>query len=155
VWAVLVAWIVAVVWVFVEPEELATAFERGTATWLIALWVSSGFWLAAGTLIVLAAIARQLAAPARNQMLGVAAAVVGVLMMTSAAVSLVTIPMATSPQMRGLLDGEGTIEAFGETWCLTPEYGWEEAPGHCDDRSSSEVAPGRVIAPLGGLRLRR
>ncbi len=46
-------------------------------------------------------------------------------LMTAATISLVAIPMAYSAQARDLLDGEGRIEVFGETWCLSPENGFE------------------------------
>ena len=43
--------------------------------------------------------------------------------MTAAAISAFTIPVASSTQVRDLLDGEGRIEIFGETWCLSFEHG--------------------------------
>ena len=144
--AVLIGGSVAVTWVFVDPEPLATAFDDGVSTWVIAVWVSSGFWLAAGVLIVLAALVRRLAAPKRNGVLGLAVGGVGLVMMTAAAIGLVTIPLAGSTQMRGLLDGEGEIEIFEETWCFTSEYGFEEKRGECD-----EVSSRRVIGEVRGV----
>ena len=54
--------------------------------------------------------------------------------MTAAAVSFATIPVASSTQVRDLLDGEGQIEIFGETWCLSHEHGFEHAgDSDCDE----------------------
>jgi len=99
---------VAVTWVFVDPEPLAPAFDEGTSTWVIAVWVSSVFWLAVGVLAVLATLARRLASPSRNRMLRAAVGLVGVVLV----LVLVAIPIGGSIQMRGLLDREGQIEIF-------------------------------------------
>ena len=111
--------------VFVESEQLATAFDDGASTWMIAIWISSAFWLLAGVLIAVAAGSRQLIAPSRRRSLGLAAVAVWFVIMTATAISLVAIPMAYSTQARDLLDGEGRIEILGETWCLSPEDGFE------------------------------
>jgi hypothetical protein len=149
--AVLIGGGIAVTAVFVDPEPLATAFDAGTSTWTIAVWVSSGFWLAAGMLILLVALFRRLAAPSGGRALSAAVGAVGLVMMTAAAIGLVAIPLAASTQMRSLLDGEGEIEVFGEVWCLTPEFGFEEDIEDCDARSSSAVI-GREWAIEGTLR---
>ena len=147
--AVLIGGSVAVTSVFVDPTPLATAFDDGVPTWVIAVWVSCGFWLAAGVLIVLASLVRRLAAPSGNRMLAAAVGAVGLVMMTAAAIGFVSIPMAGSTQMRGLLDGEGEIEIFEETWCFTSEYGFEEKRGECDASSSRRVI-GEVRVLEGG-----
>ena len=133
IWAVLVAGTIAVISLFVDSEPLATAFDDGTSTWTIAIWVSSAFWLVAGVLIALAAASRQLTAPSRRH-LGPAAVAVWLVFMTAAAISLVMIPVASSAQARDLLDGDGRIEIFGETWCLSLEHGPErvEDTDGCD-----------------------
>ncbi len=123
IWVVLVAWIIAVISLFVDSEPLATAFDSDTSTWTIAIWVSSAFWLSAGVLIAIAAGLRYLAAPSRRRNLGPAAVAVWFVFMTAAAISAFTIPVASSTQVRDLLDGEGRIEIFGETWCLSFEHG--------------------------------
>ncbi len=125
IWAVLVAGTIAVISLFVDSEPLATAFDKGTSTWTIAIWVSSAFWLAAGVLIALAAGSRQLVAPSQRRNLGPAAVAVWFVVMTAAAISFITIPVASSTQARDLLDGDGRIEIFGETWCLSLEHGLE------------------------------
>ena len=139
VWVVLVAGTIAVISLFVDSEPLATAFDDGTSTWTIAIWVSSAFWLEAGVLIALAAGSRQLVAPSRRRNLGPAAVVLWFVLMTAAAISFVTIPVASSTQARDLLDGEGRIEIFGETWCLSHEHGFERArdSDRCDEVSDS------------------
>jgi phage shock protein PspC (stress-responsive transcriptional regulator) len=147
--AVLIAGSVAVAAVFVDPEPLATAFDDGTSTWVIAVWVSSGFWLAAGVLIVLAALMRRLASPTRSRVLSAAVGAMGLVMVTVATVTVVAIPMASSAQMRSLTDGEGTLEIFEETWCLTQRYGFERDIEDCDARSS-ELGIGRVWVLGGG-----
>ncbi len=141
IWALLVAWTIAVVSVFVDPEPLATAFDDGTSTWTIAIWVSSAFWLVAGALIALAAGSRQLVVPSQRRNLGPAAVAVWFVLMTAAAISLFTIPVASSAQARDLLDGEGRIEIFGETWCLSSEDGveLERDSGRCGAISTSDV----------------
>ena len=141
IWALLMAWAIAVVWVFVDSELLATAFDDGTSTWMIAIWVSSAFWLSAGVLIAVAAGSRQLVAPSRRRNLGLAAVAVWFVLMTAATISLVAIPMAYSAQARDLLDGEGRIEIFGETWCLSAEQGFERErdTDRCDEMSASDA----------------
>ena len=123
IWVVLVAGTIAVISLFVDSEPLATAFDDGTSTWTIAIWVSSAFWLVAGVLFGLAAVSRWLAGPSQRRNLGPAAVAVWFVVMTAAAVSFATIPVASSSQVRDLLDGEGRIEVFGEVWCLSFEHG--------------------------------
>ena len=141
IWVVLVAWIIAVIALFIDSELLATAFDSGTSTWTIAIWVSSAFWLAAGVLIALAAGSRLFGATSQRRNLGPAAVAVWFVLMTAAAVSFATIPMASSAQVRDLLDGEGSIEIFDETWCLSHEHGFEHAGDgdRCDDVSGSDT----------------
>ena len=140
IWALLVAWTIAVISVFVESEQLSTAFDDDTSTWMIAIWISSAFWLLAGVLIAVAAGSRQLAAPSRRRSLGLAAVAVWFVIMTASTISLVAIPMAYSTQARDLLDGEGRIEIFGETWCLSPEDGFErdQDADRCEETSASD-----------------
>jgi len=121
-WVVLVAGTIAVITLFVDSEPLATAFDDGTSTWTIAVWVSSAFWLVAGVLIALAATLRQLVAPSQRRNLGLAAVAVWFVLMTGAAISFVAIPVASSTQARDLLDADGRIELFGETWCLSLDH---------------------------------
>ena len=123
IWVVLVAGTIAIISLFVDSEPLATAFDDGTSTWTIAIWVSSAFWLVAGVLMALAAGSRQVAAPSQRRNLGPAAVAVWFVVMTAAAISFATIPVASSSQVRDLLDGEGRIEVFGEVWCLSFEHG--------------------------------
>ncbi len=137
IWVVLVAWIIAVIALFIDSDQLATAFDSDTSTWTIAVWVSSAFWLAAGVLIALAAGSRLLVASSQRRNLGPAAIVVWFVLMTAAAVSFATIPVASSSQVRDLLDGEGSIEVFGETWCLSHEHGFE----HVGDGDPCDEAP--------------
>jgi phage shock protein C len=141
IWALLVAWTIAVVSVFVDPEPLATAFDDGTSSWTIAIWVSSVFWLLAGVLIALATGSRRLVASPRRRNLGLAAVVVWFVVITTATIGLVAIPMAYSTQARDLLDGDGHIEIFGETWCLSSEDGveLERDSGRCGEMSTSDV----------------
>ncbi len=143
IWVVLVAGTIAVISLFVDSEPLATAFDDDTSTWTIAIWVSSAFWLAAGVLTALAAGSRQLVAPSRRRNLGPAAVAVWFVLMTAAAVSFVTIPVASSTQARDLLDGDGRIEIFGETWCLSLEHGFERArdTDGCDHVFASGAIP--------------
>jgi hypothetical protein len=96
IWALLVAWTIAVVSVFVDPEPLATAFDDGTSSWTIAIWVSSVFWLLAGVLIALAAGSRRLVASPRRRNLGLAAVAVWFVVITTATIGLVAIPMVYS-----------------------------------------------------------
>lgn len=128
VWVVLVAGSITVVALFVDSEPLATAFDNGTSTWTIAIWVSSAFWLVAGVIIALAVASRRLVARSQRRNLGVAAVVLWFVLMTVAAISFITIPVAASSQGRDLLDGDGRIEFFGETWCLSLEHGFERVP---------------------------
>lgn len=123
IWVVLVVGIIAVISLFVDSEPLATAFDNGTSTWTIAIWVSSAFWLVAGVLIALAAGLRQLVASSQPRNLGLAAVAVWFVLMTAAAISFFTIPVASSTQVRDILDGDGRIEIFGEVWCLSLEHG--------------------------------
>ena len=125
IWVVLVAGTIAVIALFVDSEPLATAFDDGTSTWTIAIWVSSAFWLVAGVLFALAAVSRWLAGPSQRRNLGAAAVAVWFVVMTAAAVSFATIPVASSSQARDLLDADGRIELFGETWCLSLDHGFE------------------------------
>ncbi len=108
---------------FIDSEQLATAFDSDTSTWIIAIWVSAAVWFATGLLIAIAAGARFIAVPSQRRTLGPAAVVVWFVLMTAAAVGAVTIPVAASAQVRDLLDGEGRIEIFDETWCLSFEHG--------------------------------
>ncbi|MCH7698213.1 MAG: PspC domain-containing protein [Chloroflexi bacterium] len=143
IWVVLVAWVIAVISLFVDSEPLATAFDSGTSTWTIAIWVSSVFWLVAGVIMALAAGSRYLAAPSQRRNLGSAAVAVWFVFMTAAAISFVTIPVASSAQVRDLLDGEGRIEVFGETLCLSLDHGFERVrdTDGCDHVFSNDAAP--------------
>jgi phage shock protein PspC (stress-responsive transcriptional regulator) len=123
IWVVIVAWIFAVIALFIDSDQLATAFDEDTSTWTIALWVSAAVWFATGLLIAIAGFARFFAVPAERRSLGPAAVAVWFVLMTAAAVGAFTIPVAASAQVRDLLDGEGRIEIFDETWCLSFEHG--------------------------------
>ena len=149
IWVVLVAGTIAVISLFVDSEPLATAFDDGTSTWTIAIWVSSAFWLVAGLLIALAAGSRQLVAPPQRRHLGPAAVAFWFVFMTAAVVSFVTIPVASSTQARDLLDGEGRIEIFGETWCLSLEHGLDRAQ---DTDGCDHVFATGAILPFDGVR---
>ena len=143
IWVVLVAGIIAIISLFVDSEPLATAFDEGTSTWTIAIWVSSAFWLVAGVLMALAAGSRRVAAPSQRRNLGPAAVAVWFVVMTAAAISFATIPVASSSQVRDLLDGEGRIEAFGEVWCLSFEHGSARAQDTdgCDHVFTGSAGP--------------
>ena len=152
IWVVLVAGTIAVIALFVDSEPLATAFDEGTSTWTIAIWASSAFWLAAGVLIALAAGSRQLVAPSQRRNLGPAAIAVWFVVMTAAAISFVMIPVASSTQARDLLDGEGRIEIFGETWCVSIEHGFDRAQetNGCDHVFSNGATPRFETIPRSG-----
>ncbi len=61
----------------------------------------------------------------------------------------VTIPVASSTQARDLLDGEGRIEVFGETWCLSLEHGSERVGDidGCDHVFHSSADPRSEAVP--------
>jgi phage shock protein PspC (stress-responsive transcriptional regulator) len=121
IWVVAAAWAVQVTWLFVNGGGLASAFDRGTSTWLIALWVTCLAWvvivaaLALNTAVALVAGDRD---PRRSRTRETAVASVAGAATIVALIGIAAIPAANSRQLEELRHGHARVHAYGEQLCI-------------------------------------
>ncbi|MCW2960956.1 MAG: phage shock protein PspC [Thermoleophilia bacterium] len=136
-WVVATIWALQLTWLFINGGGIESAFDPGTSTWLIALWVTCIAWLFAATALACTKIfgaasgdLQRTSRRARDITLGTVGSVLTVL----AVLGTFAIPASASRQLSSLEDGSSRIELYGEDLCVTL--------GRDDDVFSSECRSG-------------
>lgn len=136
VWVLVTAWGAQVAWLWIDGGGLMSAFDDGTSTWLVALWVTCVAWIPIGLALALVGLL-DLGRGDRRRRRDVAFASIWSAAMVCAMVGLVAIPAATSSSMRHVAHGSGRVELYGQEICFVSDPA---------DRAACE--PGDEVAEL-------
>lgn len=110
---ILTLWGVLTAWTIVDPQVLSQAFNDGTPTWLILMWVTSLAWLFVGPII---AIARWLSPHKAGSTVLI---IVGLIAWVLALSSAIIIPATNSQDLSTLArDGTTNTRMFHREFCL-------------------------------------
>ncbi len=121
IWALLVAWAIAIGWIAIEPGPLLELFDDGTSSWLLALWVTCIAWLPIALLLAieraLATIRREPGRRSRPTTIALSSA--WVVSVVAAVLGVFAIPAAYSSELSNLAaDGRARITIGDEVYCV-------------------------------------
>jgi phage shock protein PspC (stress-responsive transcriptional regulator) len=132
-WIVGVAWAVQVTWLWINGGGIASMFDAGTSTWLIALWLTCIAWIFVGVAIALASAFDLVSGePYRRRRSRPREVFTGTLWsaaMIGAWLGLFAIPASTSKQLSSLTDGATRLALYDHHVCVTA--GDHARPGSC------------------------
>jgi phage shock protein C len=136
-WVVGIAWAVQITWLWINGGGIASAFDHGTSTWLIALWLTCIAWIFGAIFIGLAGAFDHLRSDADRRRSRSRQVITGSLLtvtLIGACLGTFAIPAATSQQLAGITDGATRVELFDHHWCVVLDD--HERPAAC--RASDE-----------------
>lgn len=123
VWALLVAWGLALGWLVVDPGALTQAFDPGTSAWLVGLWLTCVAWIPIAVLVaierLLAMLVRRERPPRRTVSMALGATLTASFVL--AIIGANAIPALHSEQLSGLGDGRGSVSVADHVLCIDDE----------------------------------
>jgi phage shock protein PspC (stress-responsive transcriptional regulator) len=131
IWVILVAWGLALGWLVVDSSALVQAFDPGTSTWLVGLWLTCIAWIPLAILIALERVFAAIARPQRRRRGSLAIGATLTASWVLAVVGLAAIPAANSEQLAALADGETTITIDDQVICVVQDS--RDADRDCDE----------------------
>ncbi len=135
IWALLVAWAVAIGWIAIDPDIILDLFDEGTSAWLAGLWVTCIAWIPIALLLPIERGFAEIRRPrtTRSRPTTIALTTAWVVSVAVATLGIFAIPASYSRELSGIVDGRGIVTFQGQTICIDADHRGDDRDFTCPD----------------------